>query len=207
MTPQLLIACHSDFTVEQIDALAEGLPSERRARVKRHRSIDARFGETLAYALLALGAKRLIGADSLPSLAYGENGKPDLPDLPLTFSISHAEHATAVLLAHGELDLGLDLERVRQIRRPLLRRFASDDEIASLSSADDAITLWTKKEAVAKRSGAGLRGDLRDIATNDTHSLYLTLSGLRSVLSFSPASVADRLTPTIVLPHDLVGII
>jgi 4'-phosphopantetheinyl transferase len=86
---------------------------------------------------------------------------------PLHISISHAGGlAVAAICEHGPI--GVDVEHI-ETRRPLLpiaKRFYSPEEYARLDgcSADERAALfhqwWTRKEAVLKATGDGLRGGL-----------------------------------------------
>ena len=97
-----------------------------------------------------------------PRLTY-RDGRPQ----PLHISVSHAGGmAVAAVCEHGPL--GVDIEHI-ETRRPLMpiaRRFYSADEYAHLEtcSTDERTALfhqwWTRKEAVLKATGDGLRGGL-----------------------------------------------
>lgn len=97
-----------------------------------------------------------------PRLTY-RDGRPQ----PLHISISHAGGlAVAAICEHGPI--GVDVEHI-EMRRPLLpiaRRFYSPEECAQLEAcaADERTALfhqwWTRKEAVLKATGEGLRGGL-----------------------------------------------
>jgi 4'-phosphopantetheinyl transferase len=184
----LVIARYSDFDEQALSALCEKLPTERRERAHRAKDLAAKAGTILGYALLSYGVRSLLERDAMPILTYGEHGKPYLSDRSLSFSISHSKSAVAVLLAKPLPEIGVDLEEVREIRPSLIGRFASDAELAEIRSDRDAVLLWTKKEAVVKRLGVGLGGDLRKIKTEDTASMLLCFGGIPSVLSASPAN-------------------
>lgn len=100
------------------------------------------------------------------------SGKPMLTfrdgrEQPLHVSVAHGGgRAAAAVCDHGPI--GVDLEHV-DARRNLLaiaRRFFSEEEYAQLAdaSADERTALfhqwWTRKEAVLKATGIGLRGGL-----------------------------------------------
>lgn len=113
-------------------------------------------------------------APALSSFGWnpGPTGKPHLTyrdgsPLPLHVSVAHAAK-TALVAAAGHGPIGVDVEHVEP-RRPLValaRRFFSPAEAAAVESAatDSRVALfhqlWTRKEAVLKATGAGLRGGL-----------------------------------------------
>ena len=202
----LLIACFSDFDEPTISKLATKLPKERCERALRAKNPAARAGAVLGYFLLAYGTHRLLGKSEMPMLSYGECGKPYLSDRSLAFSITHSKSAVAVLLSKSIPELGIDLEEVRPLRRRLIERFSSDTELSASRTAEDAILLWRKKEAASKHVGLGLKGDLRKIETEDTRSIFLSLGGIPSVLSVSPAdALPEDLKPLILSARDLLS--
>ena len=195
MAELLLVAKLSDFDDRTLASLAKTLPPSRQRQAESAKNFSSRAEKIVSYALLAYGYRRLIKRKDLPIIEHSENGKPYFADRSASFSISHSKSAVAVLLTDRDLELGVDIEEVRDLRSALVHRFASEKELTDLSTPLDAISLWTKKEAVAKRSGDGLRGDLRMIDTEDAASMQLALKDLALVLSFSPKSLLPSLPP------------
>ena len=101
------------------------------------------------------------------TFAAGEHGRPEIekPSAPpgLRFNLSHTR-GRIVVLVHGAVDAGVDVERLGRVDDPaaLSRRFFAPAENASLSSLtpperDAYFTrLWTLKEAYVKARGLGL---------------------------------------------------
>lgn len=131
----------------------------------------------LASYRLAWGDGTAALPDTAPDLdAFGwhtlPSGKPMLTHrdgrpLPLHISVAHGGgHAAAAVCDHGPI--GVDIEHVDPRRRilPIARRFYASDEHARLEACgDDERTAlfhqwWTRKEAVLKATGVGLRGGL-----------------------------------------------
>ena len=157
------------FCLASVEALrdpelfARGLSTvseQRREKLARLRAEAPR--------LLSLGAallldRMLADADLPPAgpFAFGEQGKPYLPDLPdVHFSLSHS--GTRVLCALSDAELGCDVEGPRRFDPALARRFFHPDETAWLFSLppreQDAafLRLWTLKESYLKAVGLGL---------------------------------------------------
>lgn len=202
----ILFALRSQFDASDLSALSERLPVTWLDRARRHGNPDARATSLLAYSLLLYGVRRMLGDRALPSLSLGEHGKPFFSEGGLSFSITHTKNAVAVLLSRTHKELGLDLEEIRPLRPSLTRKFASDAELAKIESSHDGVALWTKKEAVAKQTGIGLRGDLRSIPTDDTRTVSITLGDTRSALSVSPAAALTEETRLITLsPSELLN--
>lgn len=98
-------------------------------------------------------------------LVHSEYGKPALRGHELFFNLSHAG-GHAVLAVSFDVDLGVDIERVRPVEAGLSKRFFSHGENLSLAKLDDSdwlggfFRIWVGKEAVAKAIGLGLSLDL-----------------------------------------------
>lgn len=102
------------------------------------------------------------------SLVYreAEGGKPELvpeaSDPPLRFNLSHSK-SVALLAVTLSSEVGVDVEDVRPIERDVAKRFFSPTEIASMAPLDGEERLdafyrcWTRKEAILKVEGQGLR--------------------------------------------------
>lgn len=89
-----------------------------------------------------------------------EHGKPSLMELPhIHFNISHCSSAIAV--AVGTKPVGIDVESFRMPSDGLLRYTMNETEIDHIKQSahpDQQFTLlWTKKEALYKYLGTGIR--------------------------------------------------
>jgi hypothetical protein len=123
------------------------------------------------------GARAALGqilADALgepepPPLTLGENGKPQLAVEPgrLAFNLSHSGGLALVALAPGGIDVGVDVERIKE-RRDLARlaaRWLPEDDaraVAAVTLAEQASVFypaWTRHEARVKCTGVGLAGE------------------------------------------------
>lgn len=109
-----------------------------------------------AYRLLA----ELIGGEVL--VEHDDCGAPYLPSRPgVGVSVSHCRAAVAVALCEGGR-VGIDVESRRRVSPSLMERVCTADELAVLDAAADRtmafLQLWTRKEAVLKMRGTGIRG-------------------------------------------------
>lgn len=82
----------------------------------------------------------------------GEGGKPMIKEFP--FNISHSGELAACAIADGEV--GVDVEKVKQVSGKILDKIALPTERARISAAKEIIRLWTRKEAFAKCLGTGI---------------------------------------------------
>ncbi len=99
----------------------------------------------------------------------GESGKPFLSSCPaFHFNISHT--ASHIALALHSAPIGIDIERLRDYKPDLVRRFFHFKEAEFLeglpnAECNEAFTrIWTLKEAFVKRSGEGIAGTFNRFA-------------------------------------------
>ncbi|MBQ5834299.1 MAG: 4'-phosphopantetheinyl transferase superfamily protein [Clostridia bacterium] len=144
------------------ESLCDAIPSEwlhvwQKQHASCHREEQARASLGGLWLLLRLGYAG--------GIAYTENGRPVATEPRMDFSITHTRSFVFCALAEGEkgIRIGLDAEAVstypRERMERLCARWFSEEERAFWKEAPTAerfTELWTKKEAVVKRSGEGL---------------------------------------------------
>lgn len=116
------------------------------------------FGKTIIkYIFFKTYGEKLCDNDILKN----ENGKPYTQKKPdFHFSISHSENAVAVAFSKDQI--GIDIEKIRNTNLKVANRFFTPEEQEYIKS-DTALSrtrffeIWTKKEAVIKKSGLKLR--------------------------------------------------
>ncbi|HEX4730961.1 MAG TPA: 4'-phosphopantetheinyl transferase superfamily protein [Solirubrobacterales bacterium] len=117
-------------------------------------------------ALGAILAGYLGGAE--PRLRSDGNGKPGLATDPgrLSFNLSHSGGLALVAIAPGDVELGVDVERLRP-RRDLARlaeRWLPEADAATVAAPPESgreatfYAAWTRHEARVKCTGVGLAG-------------------------------------------------
>jgi len=79
--------------------------------------------------------------------------------------MSHCKEAAICVLS--DKPVGVDIESIRQYNESLARYTMNDEELALIEKAErrevEFIRLWTLKEAVLKRSGEGIRNDMKHV--------------------------------------------
>lgn len=92
-------------------------------------------------------------------------GKPVLQGYPTRhFNVSHTPGG--ILCALSDRPVGVDMEHVRTISdRVAARWFTPEEQVWAGRDMARRLILWTRKEAAAKWSGAGLAGGVRTINT------------------------------------------
>ena len=158
--------------------LEKTLPPGRAKRVKSCLRDDDKVRCLAAWLLMAriLGTRGFLAEDELFT---GSNGKPYLKNGPF-FNLSHS--GFHVLLATGEVELGVDIEEQRADEGPALAHTAFHaSELAALpkkNSIQHIYDLWTAKESYLKWLGSGL--------TRETASFEVKLRGRKGFIAERP---------------------
>lgn len=155
---------------------APGEPSEADLKIldESERKQTARYyfsPDRVRYSVCHANMRRILGSyvgKTPESLVYreAEGGKPELvlepSDPQLRFNLSHSKSIALLALALKS-EVGVDVEDVRPIERDVAKRFFSPAEVAAMAPLDGEEWLrafyrcWTRKEALLKVEGMGLR--------------------------------------------------
>ncbi len=134
---------------------------QKAERIRRMRPVDGK-ASLAGELLLRYGAWKCFGiAPDALRTGTDQLGKPQVVSHEgVHFNISHS--GSRCICAVADLPVGVDLQEVRPVRRErLVLRFftaAEQAEYRALGGTEDAFfTLWTRKEALGKLTGAGLR--------------------------------------------------
>lgn len=138
-----------ELLAEEERSLLSLLPPQQRQRAEQFRNMERRQEHLVAYGLLALALRERRGISTLPAIAAGKKGKPCFPDYPeIFFSISHTKGGALVGLDDGPI--GVDVEHLRPIGKRTMERLGKG------MTEEEFLRIWVRREARAKRSGAGL---------------------------------------------------
>ncbi|MFC4526779.1 4'-phosphopantetheinyl transferase superfamily protein [Dyella halodurans] len=147
---------------EQAHALLDQRERERAARFRHARDRDT---YVLAHAMWrhVLGLTLRLEAARVP-LSTSPSGQPILTDTSYATSLSHSGTQVAIAITDA-VTIGVDLERSppRTALRDLAAMLCSSDEAATLALLPPAqhetwlLQLWTRKEALLKAFGVGLK--------------------------------------------------
>ncbi|MCB2175169.1 MAG: 4'-phosphopantetheinyl transferase superfamily protein [Actinomycetales bacterium] len=160
-------------------ASAEALSPAEQQRAARYRDDRARAQFVTGAILLrhAAGAALGVPADGVAvdrtcDRCGKQHGRPRLPGTGLEASVSHSGGLVLVAVSTGPA-VGVDVEEVAL--RPgldplaLAARTCSQDERRHISDVRGFVTYWTRKEAVLKATGEGLRVPLTDVVVTPPH--------------------------------------
>lgn len=117
------------------------------------------------------------------ALARKAGGKPYIVGSRLHFSVAHS--SSLAVCALSDSPVGIDTELVRGMRDAvsLSERFFTRAEAGSVAAAQDPsrefLRIWTRKEALIKRLGEGVDGDLAafDTTGHDFSAFTLRFGG------------------------------
>lgn len=129
---------------------------QRRQQAMRYKHTFGQFCCLKSWLMLQEGL-RIMGY-GLPDFSYNEHGKPYIEGGPY-FSISHCKEGIAVAI--DDQPIGIDIEAIRHAETDLIERTMNEEErlqITGYGLPDRMFTrLWTRKEAVVKAQGVGIR--------------------------------------------------
>jgi 4'-phosphopantetheinyl transferase len=158
-----------DEEPELVSTLLPFLSGEERVRASRFRTTELRLRFVVAHGALRHILSRHTGVPpGQVSLATTGTGKPFVPGAPLVFNLSHSD-GLAICAVTSEGAIGADVERVRPLddADSLVERFFAADERRQYQALDphDRLatfySIWTRKEAFVKATGAGLNRELQ----------------------------------------------
>jgi 4'-phosphopantetheinyl transferase len=134
-----------------------------RLRADRDRFVLATAVLRAAVADRTGAAPALVPVDRGCEHCGGQHGRPRLPGTGFAASITHSGDIVGVALTEGS-PVGVDVEAIGpRPYEPLLARVCTAAERQRVHTARDFFTVWTRKEAVLKATGAGLRTPLTSI--------------------------------------------
>ena len=150
------------------DALSK-VSEQRREQALKFAHESGRRLSLAVYLLLMEGLQKEYGIIEPPVFDYLEGGKPVIKGHPeIHFNFSHS--GNVALCAIDSQPVGADVETPRKITPSLIAYTMDDEEQALIASASESLSaflaLWTKKEAVLKLTGEGIRSDLKKVLDN-----------------------------------------
>ena len=138
------------------------LAASRREKTDGYRFLADKKLSVGAGILLDKGLREYGLRESEVKFAYGENGKPYLPEYPqIHFNLAHS--GTMALAVFADVEVGCDIEEVKTAGLKLAKRFFCPGEyayIASFSGREQDYAfyrIWTLKESFLKATGMGMR--------------------------------------------------
>ena len=179
---KILLSDCAILTERDLTRFLDALPPGRRAYAERYRNAGDRATAAVGFLLVSRLIKEYDPALSRVDWTIGEHGKPYVSGAPFHFSLSHSDGLCAAAIAPRPI--GLDVEKIRPLRRALLPRFCTPDEIAACENDPDlAVKIWTRREAKAKENGRGIGQKLTALQTEGVTSVRFSSGGREFWLS------------------------
>lgn len=160
-SPLVLLEIDCKWTDERCQTCLSELPADIQRRAARYLHPPSRRTLIATRVRLAQILKRLGHSDSEVSVA--ENGRPYLQGHSLQFNLTHSHERAALALSRDSAlleGLGVDLEwlpRTVEVQAIGRRFFTAEEHAWVGTSRDRFFHIWTRKEAVLKSNGVGLR--------------------------------------------------
>ncbi len=102
--------------------------------------------------------------NNLEDLKYSEFGRPHLENYPI-FNISHSNQIVICAISKDG-KIGIDVEELKKINfQGLSKRYFHYNEQQLIKNKKDFFKIWTRKEAILKAQGCGLRVELKQLDT------------------------------------------
>lgn len=188
-----------EHDLAQIDALQlqrwlDELSAQKRASILRLLHLNNRMSSLLGLRLLTLCAQDAgIKNFRLRDIHYPETGKPCWTKNNDTFDFNISHSANLVLLAASTTSkVGVDVERIRALKRLGFKMVMSPDELAAIQQQPALFfDLWSKKEAVVKAADTSGLARMRDITINDNEAVLDDTSWQLQALS-KPLGLEDE---------------
>ncbi len=103
-----------------------------------------------------------------------KNGKPYLENSNIFYNISHKNKMVGLIISNSEVGLDIEYIDTESIKRKsTLKYFFTEKERESITTNEDLLTLWTKKESYIKLNGGMLR-DAIGLDINNTNVIFDT---------------------------------
>lgn len=102
------------------------------------------------------------------------NGKPYIDNSNIFYNISHKNKMVGLIISDSEVGLDIEYIDTENIKRKsTLKYFFTEKERKSITTNEDLLTLWTKKESYIKLNGGMLR-DAIGLDINNTNVIFDT---------------------------------
>lgn len=154
-----VVKVNREYIEQHFDELVERLYPERKSRVLAFRRREPAYTSIVAGLMLQTLVEQKLGiTPQALVLEKNENGKPMVQGHPeFYFNLSHA--GDYVVLAHGDVPLGVDIEQIRTQNLHVAKRCYTEAEYAYVTEGDADerfFYLWTMKESYLKLTGDGI---------------------------------------------------
>ena len=127
-----------------------------------------KYQRMLADKILNYGLEDMFQVDGTSkNIQKGKHGKPYLQGMEqYQYNISNTDGM--VVCALSDVDVGVDVEKIKPFREVILKKCASPQETAYIMETEDTkqerfFCVWTLKESYIKMTGEGMRIPLQEV--------------------------------------------
>jgi 4'-phosphopantetheinyl transferase len=164
-----------------VDAVLSEFPVALKDRVRRFKRWQDAYSTVAGRLLLVEGLKFFDVLTSSPNVQYTDQGKPHLDHHSIRFNISHSGEFVVCAITNTGLDLGIDIEEIRDVDVSDFSAIwtAGEEAEIRMHGVSRFYDYWTRKEAIIKADGRGLKIPLASI---DVRSPQVALGGVNYYL-------------------------
>ncbi len=163
----------TDKLIYKIPFFFDLLSEKEKARALRLKQKSDYNCYVSVHALLRIELSKLLKTDA-GSIIFGEfkNGKPFIPGMDLSFSLSRSKNQFAFVIRRNDQFLGIDIEQIKTFIdfAAIAKNYFSTDEQELIGSYDNFedqnrtfFEIWTRKEAFLKAIGVGITANLTTV--------------------------------------------
>lgn len=178
-----------------VDAALLRVSAQRREEALKFRHEGSRRLCLAAYLLLMDGLRKEYAITDPPVFSYLPEGKPFIAGHPdIHFNLSHSGDVAVCALSNQPV--GIDIETSRKISDSLIDYTMNEQEREFIAASDDKVTafltFWTRKEALLKLTGEGIRNDLKNVLDQAEKYLFETCLTEKYIYSFAKYRVVPE---------------
>ncbi len=181
-----MVYLNDQVDVLNLDLALARVSVQRREQALKFRHENGRRLSLAVYLLLMDGLREEYDIQDPPVFDYTSEGKPFILGRPdIHFSFSHS--GNVALCALSDQPVGADVEVPRKISSSLIAYTMNDLEQEQINtSADPAMQFlyfWTRKEALLKLTGEGIRNDMKEVLAEAEKYHFETLKANKYIFS------------------------
>lgn len=154
----------SQIDKTQLDLWFNEMSEEKKKSVLKLQKAETANQRIVADAVVRSALSEISGIKT-DKIVFSTNefGKPYAENVNAYFSVSHS--GDAVICAVSERPVGIDIERIRDVRFKTAERFATAEELEYIGeNTERFFEIWTLKEAYFKCIGTGLDANIKNVS-------------------------------------------
>lgn len=161
-----------------IESALELVSAQRREQALKFKFDEGRRLSLAVYLLLMEGLKKEYDINDAPVFDYTVEGKPFIASHPdIHFSLSHSKNVA--LCAISDKPIGADVEVPRNISPSLVSYTMNESEQEQINTSSNPtmqfLHFWTRKEALLKLTGEGIRNDMKNVLAETVKYQFETI--------------------------------